>query len=294
MTFLQKLSFFIFFSNNPRLFYHSRQKKIAFTVASCILIIISILPITVFSAPIPSKAKSYILRNVKTGKLLLEKNPNLIYPMASLTKLGTALLVSKYLPPDTYIKVTNEIPITNNYESRADLKVGEEYKVADLYYGLLLPSGNDVARLFAKELETKGEEFKRIAESWRIENKIDDYQFEEPVGISSNSKTSARGMIKILDMIRQTKYLYDVLQVKEYFLVSKLNYTTKVITRTPLHEFGKVKIFGKTGKTKSAGLCFAGFLQMDDGLFQIVLLGSEDLENDLSYFSEYLMRNKKE
>jgi len=67
-----------------------------------------------------------------------------------------------------------------------------------------------------------------------------------------------------------------------------------VLSRTPIHEIGGVKIFGKTGRTKSAGLCFAGFLQKEEALFQIVLLGSEDLEGDFRYFSEYLRKNRLE
>lgn len=214
--------------------------------------------------------------------------------MASLTKLGTALLVSETLPSDFYIKVTSEIPITNSYESRAELRADEEYRVGDLYYGLLLPSGNDVARLFAKELERRGVPFSVLAEKWRADNLLGDYIFEEPVGLSSNSRASATGMIKILDKIRQSKILFDVVQTKEYTLSSKLNHKTKVLSRTPIHEVGGVKIFGKTGRTKSAGLCFAGFLQKEDTLFQIVLLGSEDLEGELTFFSEYLRKNKLE
>lgn len=70
------------------------------------------------------------------------------YP-ASITKLVTALVALKYMDENDTIVVGNELNMVEAYSSRCDIRRGEKYKLKDLLYGLLLPSGGDAAYTIA-------------------------------------------------------------------------------------------------------------------------------------------------
>ncbi len=73
---------------------------------------------------------------------------NRCYP-ASITKLVTALVALKYMDESDTIVVGNELNMLEAYSSRCDLVRGEKYKLKDILYGLLLPSGGDAAYTIA-------------------------------------------------------------------------------------------------------------------------------------------------
>lgn len=94
-------------------------------------------------------AKSYILLDKNTGRILLAENENeKMYP-ASLTKLLTALVAVEYIKPDEIILVGNEINNVPWDSSIAGNKVGESILFENLLRGLLIPSGNDSATVIA-------------------------------------------------------------------------------------------------------------------------------------------------
>ncbi len=70
------------------------------------------------------------------------------YP-ASITKLITALVALKYMDENDTIVVGSELNMVETYSSRCDIRKGEKYKLRDLLYGLLLPSGGDAAYTIA-------------------------------------------------------------------------------------------------------------------------------------------------
>jgi D-alanyl-D-alanine carboxypeptidase len=233
-------------------------------------------------------AKAYAIEDCKTNKILTEKSIQIVYPMASLTKLGTAFVSLDSLSLNEPIQTPSSAIVKNTYESKADILANESYLLKDLLLGLLLPSGNDVARSIATHLETNGNSFYSLSTEWRKKNGLNFFYFEEPVGLSPKSQTNITDLLKILSLIEKNPTLFNVLQTKEYSFKSMSGKSVYVKTRTPILTFKDISIFGKTGKTKSAGLCFAGFLKSNSNLWKIAILGSSDLEKDLSKASEYV------
>jgi D-alanyl-D-alanine carboxypeptidase (penicillin-binding protein 5/6) len=233
-------------------------------------------------------AKAYAIEDCKTNKILTEKSIHTVYPMASLTKLGTAFVSLDSLSLNEQILTPSSAIVKNSYESKADILANESYLLKDLLFGLLLASGNDVARSIATHLETNRNSFYSLSTEWRKKNGLNFYYFEEPVGLSPKSQTNIFDLLKILSLIEKNPTLFNVLQTKEYSFKSSSGKSIYVKTRTPILTFKDISIFGKTGKTKSAGLCFAGFLKNNSNLWKIAILGSNDLEKDLSKASEYV------
>jgi hypothetical protein len=90
-------------------------------------------------------AKSAILYDKTSNKILFEKNPDdRCYP-ASTTKLVTAIVALENVSPDTVYTVGTEIQLIGENSSTAFLVEGSALTLNDLIYAMLLPSGNDAA-----------------------------------------------------------------------------------------------------------------------------------------------------
>jgi serine-type D-Ala-D-Ala carboxypeptidase (penicillin-binding protein 5/6) len=88
--------------------------------------------------------KSGVLFDVTTGKVLWERNPTQVVPIASLTKMMTALVVVAHAGPSAKVLITQD---ALNYSGSGVglLPKGKRVPLVALLYGLLLPSGNDAA-----------------------------------------------------------------------------------------------------------------------------------------------------
>ena len=88
--------------------------------------------------------KSGLLFDVNTGKVLWERNPAQVVPIASLTKIMTALVVMAHARPSAQVLITQD---ALNYSGSGVglLPKNKRVPLAALLYGLLLPSGNDAA-----------------------------------------------------------------------------------------------------------------------------------------------------
>ena len=88
--------------------------------------------------------KSGVLFDVTTGRVLWERNPTQVVPIASLTKMMTALVVDTHARPSAKVLITRD---ALNYSGSGVglLPNGKRVPLVALLYGLLLPSGNDAA-----------------------------------------------------------------------------------------------------------------------------------------------------
>ena len=96
---------------------------------------------------------SYYCYDRTTGQVLLSKNEDTrIYP-ASMTKIMTLALAMEYLDPFEKITVSKSaMDATTPNSTMMGLVVGEELEANEIYYGLMLPSGNDAANVLAEEI----------------------------------------------------------------------------------------------------------------------------------------------
>jgi D-alanyl-D-alanine carboxypeptidase (penicillin-binding protein 5/6) len=110
-------------------------------------------------------ATAWAIADAKTGQFLYGLNEQKAMPMASITKIMTALLVMKVSTASAgalseTVKVSRFAGNTGG--SSARLRPGDEVKVSDLLYGLLLPSGNDAANALAEHFGKRFENPKDI------------------------------------------------------------------------------------------------------------------------------------
>jgi len=88
--------------------------------------------------------KSGVLFDVNTGRVLWERNPTAVVPIASLTKMMTALVVVAHARPSAKVLITQDA-LDYTGSGVGLLPRGKHVPLIALLYGLLLPSGNDAA-----------------------------------------------------------------------------------------------------------------------------------------------------
>ncbi len=95
--------------------------------------------------PLPDSlsSKSYLVASLETGEIFAEKNSDKKVPIASITKLITALLAKDVIHDTTPIKITPKMLSVQGF--KGNIKVGDTWIMEELYYPLLLESDNHAA-----------------------------------------------------------------------------------------------------------------------------------------------------
>ena len=90
-----------------------------------------------------SSAYEYVLMDMDSGRVLASKNKDSPRLIASITKIMTAIIAIEN--KDVNVIITVDESISKSYGSGIYISVGEEIKLIDLLYGLMLRSGNELA-----------------------------------------------------------------------------------------------------------------------------------------------------
>lgn len=135
------------------------------------------------SAPPELSARSAILMDAESGRVLFEKNAREPRPIASITKLVTALVAAEHLD-DLQQRVTILPEWTGIEGSSIYLRAGETLKAETLLYGLLLNSGNDAALALAGYCAGSVETFVEWMNSRAEELGMAQTHFSNPNGLN--------------------------------------------------------------------------------------------------------------
>ncbi len=146
-------------------------------------------------------AKSYILLDVKTGSVLLEKNADEVIPPASLTKLvaiDTALNNPKFKDLSVVIKPSKSswaefLPEKSSYMG---LGANQKLSLEELILGMSVCSGNDAALALALYSNGSVKNFAKAMNANMKKLALKNTSFVEPTGLSEYNKTTARDFAK--------------------------------------------------------------------------------------------------
>ena len=224
-------------------------------------------------------AKGWALIEASSGRLLLGEHEHERLPMASTTKIMTALLILEAGEDlGTVIEVDPRAAGTEG--SSIYLKAGERMSLRDLLYGLMMKSGNDAAVALAIHAAGSAEAFVQRMNAKAAALGLDDTHFMNPNGLhDSQHYTSA------CDLCRLAAAAMALPAFRE--IVSTRRYTTSTGDRVRTFET-KNKILTqvaggcgvKTGYTKKAGRCLC-FAARREGMLLIgAVLNAPDMWND--------------
>lgn len=143
-------------------------------------------------------ASAYLVKDLKTGAIAAEYGQDRLLPIASLTKLVTAIVARKLIPSDTEITITPRIMET--YGNTAEFRAGETLTAGDMLYPLLLVSSNDAAEAYAQSYGRA----KFIQAMNDFVQSIGAYRttFADPSGLSPQNESTADDLATIVGWIR--------------------------------------------------------------------------------------------
>lgn len=250
-------------------------KRIVCFLLIVFCVITSLTPLG-FAEGIDTTGSANIVLDVATGRILHEKNIHEKLPMASTTKIMTALLAIENIPLDKKVKVHPEAVGIEG--SSIYLKANENIKMLDLLYGLMLRSGNDAATAIAYEISGSVEEFAALMNSRARELGANNTNFVNPHGLSHNEHyTTAYDLAIITRAALNNPSFKEVVRTK-FWLAERDGYQ---------HFTNKNKILDiceggdgvKTGYTIKSGRCLVASATRNEMQFIAVTLNDGDWFN---------------
>lgn len=262
------------------------MKKIIFT---CIVIICLCKNVQGIS----TSARSAILLDQDSGRILYAENINSKQSVASISKIMTAYLsVTSGKLKET---VTIGEEIDGAYGSAVYIKKGEKLTLEDLTYALMLRSGNDASLSIAKEVGGTVENFiemmNKKAKAIGMKNTI----FENPNGLDNNSDgniSTAYDMALLTSKAMQNKEYRKIVGTKKYTLkTNKNNYVWH--NKHRLLNSYKYATGGKTGFTEKARRTLVTTGSKDNLNLVVVTLNDGNDFEDHKELLEYGFENYK-
>ncbi|MEO8290156.1 MAG: D-alanyl-D-alanine carboxypeptidase family protein [Gaiellaceae bacterium] len=136
------------------------------------------------AAPRPDvRARAALVADAETGEILFAKNPDRRLPMASITKLMTALLTTESTKPGDVVTIRGPAPSIG--ESTINLHAGERMTVRDLLAAALVQSANDAAYALATHVGGSVPRFVRMMNDRARELGLDDTHYVVPDGLDT-------------------------------------------------------------------------------------------------------------
>lgn len=217
-------------------------------------------------------AKSAVLIDAETGRILWGKNENEPLAMASTTKIMTAILaIEEGNLNDTVVVSKNA---TKAPPVKMFLKEGEEIKLKELLYALMMQSSNDAAVAIAEHISGDVETFCNMMTEKAKQLGAKNTVFKTPNGLDSGDHHStAYDMALIARYALKNETFFEIINKRDVsFKTNKSNYS--IINKNRLlSEFNGANGI-KTGYTGKAGHCFVGSATIDGLTLISVVLAS--------------------
>ena len=221
--------------------------------------------------------RSGLLFDLGTGRVLWRRDPERVLPMASLTKMMTAVLAVAALRPADPVY----IPKGRYYQGSAVgiLPHGKRVPAETLLYGLLLPSGNDAARAMARQIAGSVSAFVQRMNARAAQLGMRCTHFTSPDGyVDAGNHTCAVDLAAmaraVLDEPRLAKIVASRSAVEPLPIKAGRVW---LYNNNPLFRLGYAGTIGvKTGYTDAAGHCLVAAARRRGHTLGVVLLHSPD------------------
>lgn len=230
-------------------------------------------------------ASSAILIEASTGTVLFAKEEHKSRPIASTTKILTALLALEQGNLNDVVSISAKAASTRG--SSIHVRTGQEMKLRDLLYGLLLQSGNDAAVAIAEHLGGSVDAFADMMTLRAQELGAHNSRFRNPHGLDSPGHYSSAYDLALMARVALLSPAFrNVISHKEYSVPWAGGNRTWYNTNRLLWSFDGM-LGGKTGTTGGAGECLVSAASRSDTILIAIVLNSRDRWADSRALLEY-------
>lgn len=237
-------------------------------------------------------AKSVLMYDLASEKTLFEKNPREKMPMASLTKIMTAIVSLENPRADDKYSVIGADLVG---EDSMGLTPGEVLSLEELMYGLLLPSGNDASEVLARNSPYGREGFVQAMNDKARALGLTDTVFSNPSGLQGDGEQHTT----VYDMLVITRYALEnfpifrkVVATPNYFVSANKNHKAfDLVSETNLLTTYEGVKGVKTGFTPEAGLCLVTYLDYKGHKIVGVMLNSQNRRAEMRQLLDYSLNS---
>lgn len=207
-----------------------------------------------------STAASAVVIDTKTKAVLFSKNISEVRPLASITKLMTAMVLL-----DSGIDFSSTTIITSSdIQDDHHINAGEKFTLEDLWHVALIGSSNSAINALVRNSGMPKEKFVGLMNEKAKELKLTSARFDEPTGLSEKNMANALDTAKMLIDALKFDKIYTTVQTGEYY-AHPLNIKTPrriwttnwLLTNWIPNNFKVENIAGKTGFIEDSGYNFA-------------------------------------
>lgn len=256
-----------------------------------------VLPVSRPAVPMPKdtskfdgtlSAVSALVVDDESNTVLYKKNVDVVRPLASLSKLMSALMLNDL--PINWEKTTT---LTSDDIEGGDhhVTVGEKYTLDDLWNVALVGSSNNSIEALVKAAGFEDDGFAILMNRRARVLGMNAMHFNEPTGLSPENVGTAMDVARLLKEALKVDKIYHTLQMGQYnaqpigATKTRLVYSTNwLLTNWVQSNFSKDTIVGKTGYIEESGYNFAVRLTNAKGhhAVRIVILGADSNESRFS------------
>lgn len=224
-------------------------------------------------------AKSAILIEASTGKILFEKNADEKLHPASMTKMMSMLLIIEAIK-DGVINWDQVVTVSENASSMGGsqilLETGEKMSVRDLFKGVAIASGNDAVVALAETVAGSVNNFVGMMNKRAKELGLTNTNFKNPHGLDdANHYSSSRDMSIIARELVKYKEVLDYTKIYEDYLREDTDRKIWLVNTNRLVRFYDGVDGLKTGYTEDAGYCMTATAEKDGMRIIAVVMGEE-------------------
>jgi serine-type D-Ala-D-Ala carboxypeptidase (penicillin-binding protein 5/6) len=218
-----------------------------------------------------------LLFDLDSGRVLWRRNASRVLPIASLTKMMTALLVVERVPGGGRVRITRQ---TLRYRGSGVgmLPRGKLIRVEAMLHGLLLPSGNDAAIALAQRAAGSVRRFVRMMNRRAAAMGLRCTRFASPSGLSPGDHSCAADLAALARAVLRVPRLARIVGRRSAVLPFPIRggrlhlYNTNPLLRERYRGATGVK----TGYTIAAGRCLVASAERGSTRLAVVLLRSRD------------------
>ncbi len=226
----------------------------------------------------PVSARALYLVDVGSSYPLYGENEHEPVPIASVTKIMTALVALQHYQPDEVVAVSENAAATIG--STMNLVAGEEMTVSSLLHGLMITSGNDAAVALAEHMGY--EQFIGTMNELAGELGLEQTEFHDPAGLDDAGRSTARDLGVLASFALRNDTVRHIASLSHASVadtsgsrVHELETSNRLIKHDhPLYLPDATGL--KTGFTPEAGHCLVASATRDDHTLVSVVLGTTE------------------
>jgi D-alanyl-D-alanine carboxypeptidase (penicillin-binding protein 5/6) len=258
----------------------------------CLTLIAASFALHAVSAPLSGvTAKSAVVLDAESGRVLWSKDPDVARFPASTTKVMTALLLIERCKPDEIITAPADTESVTG--SSLYMKPGEQVSAEEMLYAIMLRSANDGCHAVAVHIAGSDLAFADLMNKRAKELGCNNTFFHNPHGLNDDQhKISARDLGIIACEAMKYPRFRTVVRQRKHFIVRSINQEDLLlISRNKWLAADKTADGIKTGYTVPAGHCYVGSATRKGFRVITVLLNSQDWTADHQAMLDWAFQN---